>query len=207
MYIFLNKIGINKFIHILKSTTIGTNIFDRDWDILVLLDACRVDALSAVAPEYEFLSGIDSLQSVGGHSSESIAKTFVDEYEAEIRNTAYLSANVYTHQILKSHHHNPVSTRKDRTYKLLAKAPTVDVSTLGRIEHLYQFEPVGEVWPYGLVDGGTPPRYVTARGIAVGRTKQFDRLILHYLQPHTPFTATAHREDRDLHRYEYDWWG
>jgi len=57
------------------------------------------------------------------------------------------------------------------------------------------------------VDDSTPPRYVTDRGIAIGRTNEFDRLVLHYKQPHTPFTANALREDRDLRRYEYDWWG
>jgi hypothetical protein len=31
--------------------TIGTNVFDRDWDVLILLDTCRVDALREVKSE------------------------------------------------------------------------------------------------------------------------------------------------------------
>ena len=29
---------------------IGTNVFERDWDLLVVLDACRVDALRRAPP-------------------------------------------------------------------------------------------------------------------------------------------------------------
>ena len=90
-------------------TTIGTNVYSLDWDVLILLDTCRVDALEVVAPEYKFLSKIGSIQSVGGASPEWIAKTFVDKYEADIQNTAYLSANVFTQRLLEERHHETVS--------------------------------------------------------------------------------------------------
>jgi len=31
---------------------LGTNIYDRSWDVVVVLDACRVDVLRAVADDY-----------------------------------------------------------------------------------------------------------------------------------------------------------
>lgn len=46
---------------------LGTNVFTRDWDLLVILDACRVDAMREVAGEYEFIQKVDSIRSVGAH--------------------------------------------------------------------------------------------------------------------------------------------
>jgi len=41
----------------------------------------------------------------------------------------------------------------------------------------------------------------------VAREENCDRLLLHYLQPHSPWVANALDEDRELERYEDDWWG
>jgi hypothetical protein len=49
---------------------IGTNVFDQKWDLLIILDACRVDSLRAVADEYDFLTTIDSMWSVRSTSNE-----------------------------------------------------------------------------------------------------------------------------------------
>jgi hypothetical protein len=188
-------------------SSIGTNVFSRDWDVLVLLDTCRVDALEAVSSEYDFLENVGSIWSVGGRSPEWIAKTFTDRYEEEIHDTAYLSANVFPEKILKDRHQASVD-RSDvnLAYSLLDRIPTVDVSSLGRFEYLYEYEPVGVDGPLGHEDGGTPPRYVTDRGIAVSRERDFDRMILHYLQPHPPYVANAIDEDRELKQHERDWW-
>ncbi|MFB6225192.1 MAG: hypothetical protein ABEI13_01925, partial [Candidatus Paceibacteria bacterium] len=35
---------------------VGINVLDLEWDTLILLDTCRVDALREVAPEYDFLN-------------------------------------------------------------------------------------------------------------------------------------------------------
>jgi len=189
-------------------TTIGTNVFCRDWDVLILLDTCRIDALREVAPEYDFLTTIGSMRSVGGRSPEWIAKTFTKPYEDTIRETAYLSANVFSRQVLQERQHESIS-KKDSSlsYRLLSHIPTVDVSDIGHFEYLYEYEPVGEDGPLGHIDGGTPPRYITDRGIQVGREYDFDRIILHYLQPHPPYMANAIRKNRELEKYERDWWG
>ncbi|MFC5278677.1 hypothetical protein ACFPM1_07900 [Halorubrum rubrum] len=54
----------------------GTNVFDRDWDLLVVLDACRVDALREVADEYGFVGDVESMTSVGSTSFEWMNHTF-----------------------------------------------------------------------------------------------------------------------------------
>lgn len=188
--------------------TIGTNVFSRDWDTLILLDTCRVDALQEVAPEYDFIQKVDSIRSVGGRSPEWVAKTFVEEYEETIQQTAYLSANVFAEPILDSESPDASSLAdKSFTYDLLDRIPTVDVDTLGKCEYLFKHEPVGEEGPIGHKEGGTPPRYVTDRAIDVCRDGEFNRLILHYHQPHQPYTSRALKQNRSLERHERNWWG
>lgn len=78
----------------------GTNVYDREWDLLVVLDACRVDLLREVAVDYPFVTDVESTVSVGSMSEEWMAKTFQDEYAAEVRNTAYVTANVFSAEVL-----------------------------------------------------------------------------------------------------------
>jgi len=212
----LLEVGIRLPItYINTKTTIGTNVFSQDWDVLILLDTCRVDALREVASEYDFISDINSMRSVGGSSPEWIAKTFVNKYAQEINETAYISANAFSSKIISDHHHEKVSwknisltswKRTNLAYKLLSQVPTVDVSSLGRFEDLYSYEPVGEEGSLGHKEGGTPPRYVTDRAITVSREFDFDRMILHYLQPHPPYSANAIQTGRELELHEKDWW-
>ena len=74
---------------------LGTNVLSTDFDLVVLLDTCRVDALREVADEYNFINNVESRVSVGGTSGEWIAATFDEIYSETIRNTAYVAANGY----------------------------------------------------------------------------------------------------------------
>lgn len=185
--------------------TIGTNVFDREWDVLIVLDTARVDALRAVVDEYDFIGEVDSIWSVGGASAEWLARTFDERHVDEIQNTAFLSAQSHVQEILDT---KVQKTDSDRPLplKALRTIPSVDIDELGKVEYLFNFETIGEEGPFGHTEGNTPPRYVTDRGIAVGREHDFDRLMLQYHQPHTPWFSKALEEDRDLKYHEYDWW-
>lgn len=74
----------------------GTNIYSEEWDALIILDACRVDALNEVKNEYEFLSTIDTRWSKGSTSKEWITNTFTETYQDEISSTGYITANYYS---------------------------------------------------------------------------------------------------------------
>jgi hypothetical protein len=76
----------------------GTNVFEREWDVLVVLDACRPDALREVAPEFDFLGEIGRYRSVGSSSSEWLVNTF--EGHPETPETAMVSANTWTERYL-----------------------------------------------------------------------------------------------------------
>ncbi len=76
----------------------GTNVFEREWDVLVVLDACRPDALEAVAPEFDFLNGVETVRSVGSSSSEWLANTF--EGHSETPKTAMVTGNTWSERYL-----------------------------------------------------------------------------------------------------------
>lgn len=80
----------------------GTNVYDREWDTLVILDACRVDLLREVADEYSFVGAVESMESVGSMSGEWIQKTFTDAYADEMARTAYVTANVFSDELLEA---------------------------------------------------------------------------------------------------------
>ncbi|WP_229870816.1 hypothetical protein [Halarchaeum grantii] len=74
-----------------------TPVYEREWDALVLLDACRVDALAAVTSEYEFLPDeIPSIRSTASASKDWMRTNFTEAYTDEIRRTAYVTANPFS---------------------------------------------------------------------------------------------------------------
>lgn len=74
----------------------GTPIYDRDWGVLLILDACRPDAIRAVAQEYDFISSVDTELSVGSNSPEWMAKNFTDEYAPEMTETIHITGNPFS---------------------------------------------------------------------------------------------------------------
>ena len=185
--------------------TIGTNVFDRDWDALIVLDTARVDALREVQDEYDFIENVDSIRSVGGASAEWLARTFDEQHLDKIRNTAFLSAQSHIQEILDTKVQNS-DVDRPLAIKTLRLMSSVDIDDLGKAEYLFKSETIGEDGPFGHEEGNTPPRYVTDRGITIGRQRDFDRLILQYHQPHTPWFSKALEENRPLKYHEYDWW-
>ncbi|APW97052.1 hypothetical protein CHINAEXTREME_04375 [Halobiforma lacisalsi AJ5] len=135
----------------------GTNVYERDWDVLIILDACRVDLLRSVADEYAFLEDaeIERMESVGSMSKEWMAKTFTDEYDDEVANTTYVTSNVFSERILSG----------DR---------------FGDLDEVWRYGWDDE-------HDTVPPRPVTDRAIRAARETDPDRLIVHYVQPHHPF--------------------
>jgi hypothetical protein len=65
----------------------------------LILDGCRVDAIEEVANEYAFLDNPGTMRSVTSTSIEWMEKTFTDEYEGKIENTAYVTANQHSSSV------------------------------------------------------------------------------------------------------------
>lgn len=73
----------------------GRNVYEQDWDLLVVLDACRVDAIQEIEDEYSFLDNPGSIRSVASSSKGWHKKTFSDKHYEKIKNTVLVSGNGY----------------------------------------------------------------------------------------------------------------
>ena len=76
----------------------GTNVYEREWDVLVVLDACRADLLRAVAPDFGVLDTVSTVRSVGSSSSEGLENTFLGHPEAA--HTVIVTGNTWTDRYL-----------------------------------------------------------------------------------------------------------
>ncbi|MGB9956469.1 PglZ domain-containing protein [Haloferax prahovense] len=70
-----------------------TNIFDRDWDLMIVLDACRLDLMCEVEQEFEFIQSVDYIYSVGSKTTEWMRNTFSKKYSQPIKDTTYVCGN------------------------------------------------------------------------------------------------------------------
>jgi hypothetical protein len=79
----------------------GEPIYESDWDVLIVLDGCRLDEMKCVASEYECVQSIDSTISPGSMSAEWMKVNFSERYAAVVAETAYVTGNPYSREILE----------------------------------------------------------------------------------------------------------
>lgn len=173
---------------------VGTNVFDRDWDLLVILDACRVDALRAVADEYEFVDDVTSVWSVASTSPEWHVLTFRERYVEEIADTAYVTANVQFEKVMYERRAPPTTTTAPLSPSFESYG-VVRPENFGHLDLTYRYahdEAVGVVRPRDLTD----------RAIDVWRSVRPRRQIVHYMQPHTPYVGDDDPPEDALQRLQ-----
>jgi hypothetical protein len=176
---------------------LGTNVYEREWDALIILDACRTDALQTVAPEYDFLDSneISSMWSVGSGSLEFMCKTFTPEYEDDISNTTYLAANGYINiAFVDQEYAPPVSIPFG-----FPKEGPVSADAFNELTNVMETR-------FDDALRNVPSSEMTDAAIGAGRRNDADRLILHYSQPHTPYIANAVAEGRSVTEDEHKPW-
>lgn len=133
----------------------GDPIWEREWDVLVILDACRYDVFSDQYQGADWLRQLESITSVGSASPEWMDKTFTSEYLDQMASTAYVTGNPY------SENH-------------------ASADTLGLLDEVWRY-----VWDEDL--GTIPPKPLTNQAVKHYRTGEYNRLIVHYMQPHWPY--------------------
>lgn len=144
------------------TTAGGDPVYSREWDLLVVLDACRVDALEQLTHEYDFLPNtINAVRSVAPNSNLWLDRTFKRVHIDDISQTIYVTANGHAEGFQKG-------------------SFDVDSSHFRDIKYVYE---------YGFDEqtGTIPPREVTKEAIKTFRHSDFSRGIIHYMQPHTPY--------------------
>ena len=72
------------------------SVYEREWDVLLLLDCARVDMMEAVRDEYEYVTEVSEHVSPGTTSPEWMEHTFTDEYADEIARTLHVTANPHS---------------------------------------------------------------------------------------------------------------
>jgi len=136
----------------------GTSVYKRDWDVLVVLDACRPDALRRAADAVDILepSDVTTVRSVGSCSSEWLEHTFMTgQDEAAVGRTAMVTGNTWTDRYL-------------------------DADRFALLDEVWKY-----AWDEEL--DTVPADAVTDRAIRVARDHDPERLVVHYMQPHHPF--------------------
>jgi hypothetical protein len=143
----------------------GLNIFERDWDVLVILDACRYDLFREFAPRhpvYERFESVEPVYSCASATPEWIPKTFNHGNDDLVSRTHYVSCTGY--------------------------------STLIEPDRLYQLDGVWS-YAVDPEYGCTRPEAVTNAAIKAYRESDADRFVFHYLPPHSPFLHCPGRYD------------
>lgn len=140
-----------------ESWNYGKAPFEEEWDVLVLLDACRFDLFDEFVTNhqiYERLKRVDSRYSCASTSREWIKKVYAEAPDYKLLDIHLVSANGWEPREL-------------------------DLSVFGGVT------PVWEHHDPEL--GTVPPEVVTDAAINTGRTSECSRLVIHYMQPHAPF--------------------
>jgi hypothetical protein len=161
----------------------ATPIWAVDWDVCLVLDACRWDLWQEVAGNLRYTAELwreakqfplarnaDSRWSVGSASPEWMSQTFADEYVDEISRTAYVTANPFSGKDGSSH------TYVDSEVFPLASQP------FARLDEVWR-----DSWP---MSDGLPtvnPATLTERGFHAYHHANAERVVCHYMQPHIPF--------------------
>ncbi|MFC6613898.1 hypothetical protein ACFQAS_02810 [Halopenitus salinus] len=175
---------------------IGTNVYERDWDVLIVLDACRVDTLREVSDEYEFIESVYEVWSIGSHSAEWIAQTFSEEYRAEIEQTQYITGNAHATRVLEERRMPPMAMHNTTPIEF-SKWDTVDIDAFASIDTVWE-NYNNETYRVVL------PSTMTDYAIDAGRARDDDRMIVHYMQPHLPYIGQSLPEGRPPTEFEQE---
>lgn len=100
--IYARKSAFRTAHSLLRYQNRGTPIFEPDWDLFIVLDACRLDAMNEVADEYSFIDSVGSFTSLGSHSKEWMRRNFVDRSPESMANTAHVTGNPFSEHLLTS---------------------------------------------------------------------------------------------------------
>jgi hypothetical protein len=168
---------------------IGTNVFDMDWDLLIVLDACRADALRALAAEVPFIDDVGQRWSLGSMSAEWMLNTFHRRRASAIEKTGYISCNSWSDRIFVDRvHENPTHEYRSIRRGWPAWNP-VSAESFGHYELVKEIANHAGMALHS--DSNVVHHIATDRAIAMGRESNLDRMIVHYLSPHLKYIAGA----------------
>lgn len=142
-----------------QSINYGTSQFERDWDVLILLDSCRPDYLKREhqKQDFDWIKSIDSLYSPASASMEWVNKCLKPLPETEKEKLAVVSGNGWTERELEESRFHSMET----------------------LLEMYWDEERDIM----------PPELVTDRAIRRWREDDPEKMLVWYMQPHTPYPS------------------
>lgn len=93
------KKGLHQVFRLSQS---GVPIYDKNWDLLIVLDACRVDLMEEVSPDFEYIDEVGSIRSMDTMTREWMIKNFTSDYKKEMGETIYICGNPMSGSMLDS---------------------------------------------------------------------------------------------------------
>lgn len=137
-------------------------VLDKNWDVLIILDGCRVDLLEEISDEYDFINDPphNTIYSCDSYSKGWLEKNFTgDKYKKHknrMSDILYISGNPFTDEVFNGS----------------------------------EFKDLDQTWKYGWnnEEGYMPPKIITDRAIQKYRNAN-SQMIVHYMQPHVPFVG------------------
>lgn len=139
----------------------GEPIYERDWDLLVIVDACRLDLMGEAIERnhYPFVKGVRSSKSTGSNTHQWMNANFTDEFAGAMAETVYVCGNPFSDVVL-------------------------DEDAFDRLIEVWKYG-----WDESA--GTLPPRPITDEAIRRGREADGERMLVHYMQPHCPFLTLS----------------
>ena len=153
------------------------DILQEDWDILIVLDACRYDMFKEVYRDIFDEGQLKKAISPATWTIEWLNKVFREHYHDDI---TYVSSNVFINSKTSISHKSKGETR----------------SFNGK-QH---FHKIIDVWDWGWdkKSGTVHPKNVNKGFINSYLRNPEKRFILHYTQPHQPFITVMKKEKNDI---------
>jgi hypothetical protein len=187
---------------------VGVNVLKEDVDMVVILDACRVDIMKKCQPEYEFINNVDSVWSIGGTSPEWMMNTFTETHREKISNTGYITANPHSRSVFENRlaEHFRGKSGYNRDITSLNKYGSSNYVSADEIGHYYPVWAEQDPNEKDYYDLYGSPRKLTDRAIHTDRNRDLDCLIVHYMPPHQPYIINALEEDREPELHEMSPW-
>ncbi len=138
----------------------GQRPLDADWDVLIVLDACRADLFQEFAPRHEIsdqFDVVDTVHSCASSSPEWFEKGFREAADEAVADVAYVTQNAFFETVDHDRFHDTVPLDRsdtDRSSGLLA------------------------------------PSTVTDSALELYADSDANRFVIHYMPPHAPFQYT-----------------
>ncbi|UOO95164.1 LTA synthase family protein [Halococcus dombrowskii] len=176
----------------------GDNVLDEDWDLLIILDTCRLDALeeAKLIGNFQCLDSgsIESRYSVGGSTLEWTAQTFRESYRERANKVDYIAGNVLVEEVLdgrQTPENIDDAAWSPTKWETLPKSELNKFISAGRAREVKEPAKGHEDRPHPSA------RLVTDLAIKHGREHDSDQLIVHYVQPHYPYYGAIESDERD----------